>query len=380
MIKRTAAVITVILSLAVPFGVYAAEKGGSETTIEDVADMFGLSEADSGLESIADEYGLEDFSLRETALDIVSGNYDFSVKNIVGTIFKAALGQAGGVLHTMKRIMVLVLLAAVMEMLSSSFSSGGVSKLGQYVCSAVLVMTVMQSFYYAAETVTEAVQNISDASKTLQPVYMLIMTASGRAAKMSAAVPVLYASASVLNFIVGRLVVPGILFAALITFINCMSERDMLMELADLMGFICKWSVKLCAGAFVFVMSLIKIGVPDVAVIAGKSIKTAAEAVPVVGSLMSSAAETAAAVTGAMGNSVTAALMIFIVLVSIMPVIRLALIMLVYKLTAALTEPVAPKRIVKCISKAADYTAVLTGVVFTAEIMFITVTALMLSV
>ena len=38
------------------------------------------------------------------------------------------------------------------------------------------------------------------------------------------------------------------------------------------------------------------------------------------------------------------------------------------------------KRQVKSISKAADYTAVLTGVVFTAEIMFITVTALMLAV
>ena len=95
---------------------------------------------------------------------------------------------------------------------------------------------------------------------------------------------------------------------------------------------------------------------------------------------MASAAETAAALTSSMGNSITAAVMIFIVLMSIMPVIRLAVIMLIYKLTAAITEPIAPKRIVKCITRAADYTAILTGIVFTAEIMFITVTALMLAV
>ena len=95
---------------------------------------------------------------------------------------------------------------------------------------------------------------------------------------------------------------------------------------------------------------------------------------------MASAAETAAGLVSSIGNSITAAVMIFIVLASIAPVIRLAAIMIIYKLTAAITEPVAPKRIVKCISKAADYTAVLTGVVFTAEIMFITVTALMLAV
>ena len=72
--------------------------------------------------------------------------------------------------------------------------------------------------------------------------------------------------------------------------------------------------------------------------------------------------------------------MIFIVIMSIMPVIRLAAIMVIYKFTAAVTEPIAPKHIVKCIGRAADYTAILTGVVFTAEIMFITSTAIMLTV
>ena len=54
--------------------------------------------------------------------------------------------------------------------------------------------------------------------------------------------------------------------------------------------------------------------------------------------------------------------------------------MLIYKVTAAAVEPVASKRIVGCISQAADYASILTGLVFTSEIMFLTVTALLLSV
>lgn len=375
MIKRVLITALLLLSLFLPQTAYAAD-----TTVESVADMFSLKETDSKLRAVGEDYGMEDFSLKDTAIKIVTGEYDFSFTNIVKTVLRLAAGQAADVLYIMRRIMILILLSAILETLSSSFSSEGVSKLGQYICSAVLVITVMQSFSFASQTALKAVENITETSNTLQPLYMLIMTANGKAAKMTAAVPVLYASASVLNYIVKRLVIPGILFAALITFINSMSERDMLMELAELMSFLCKWGVKVCAGAFVFIMSLIKIGVPDVAVIAGRSIKTAAEAVPVVGSLMASAAETAAALTSSMGNSITAAVMIFIVLMSIMPVIRLAVIMLIYKLTAAITEPIAPKRIVKCITRAADYTAILTGIVFTAEIMFITVTALMLAV
>ena len=40
----------------------------------------------------------------------------------------------------------------------------------------------------------------------------------------------------------------------------------------------------------------------------------------------------------------------------------------------------ASKRIVKSVAKAADYAGILTGAVFTAELMFIIVTALMLAV
>ncbi len=350
----------------------------NDTTIESVADMFNLDTADEELNRISAEYGLDDFNLKYTALEIVGGQYNFF--DVFIKLVHIAIGQAADVLYLMRRIIILILLSAVLEPLSSSFSSGRVSKLGQYICSAVLVITVMQSFSFASSTAVSAVENITKASETLQPLYMLIMTAGGRITKMTAAVPVLYTAAGILNYIVKKIVVPGILFAALITFINSMAEKDMLMELAGLMSCICKWSVRVCAGVFIFAMSLIKIGVPDVAVIAGKSIKTAAEAVPVVGSLMSSAAETAAAITKAMGNSITAAIMVFIIFISIMPVIRLAVIMLIYKLAAALTEPIASKRTIKCISLAADYTGILTGVVFTAEIMFITVTALMLSV
>lgn len=353
---------------------------GENLTVEDAVDMYEIESADAGLREIGAENGIEDFSLKETVMDMLSGDYDFSLSGIIKNIIELAAGEAADVIYIMKRIILLVLLAAMLEILSSSFSSEGVSKLGQYICSAVIIATVMQSFSYAAEAAETAVDTISGISTTLQPLYMLIMTSNGRAAEMSAAVPVLYAAAAFINFAVKRFVVPAILLSALITFINSMSERDMLLELADLMSSVCKWGVRICAGAFVFVMSLIKIGVPEVAVIAGKSVKTAAQAVPVVGGLMASAAETAAGLVSAIGNSVTAAVMIFIVLASIAPVIRLAAIMLIYKLTAALTEPVAPKRIVKCIAKASDYAAVLTGVVFTAEIMFITVTALMLAV
>ncbi len=66
MIKRTAVILLLIL-MVMPIQAHA------ETTIDSVADMFGLTKADSGLKSIGEEYGMEDFSLRDTAVKIVTG-------------------------------------------------------------------------------------------------------------------------------------------------------------------------------------------------------------------------------------------------------------------------------------------------------------------
>lgn len=376
MIKKIFTMLIVVCAIImIPQTTYAAE-----TTIENVADMFDLSETDDKLKGIAEDSGLDNFSFKDTVLKLVTGEDDFNFSDVLKSFLRTAAGGMADVLYIMKRVILLILLSAVLETLTSSFTSSGVSKLGEYICSAVLIITIMQSFYYSAQTASTAISNITDTTKTLQPLYMIIMTSTGKAATMSIAVPILYSATAVITFGVQKFIIPGIVFAALITFINSLSERDMLMELADLMSFLCKWGVKICAGLFVFVMSLIKIGVPNTALIAGKSIKTAVEAVPVVGSLMSSAAETAALLTTSMGNSIAAAAMLFIALISIVPVIRLVIIMIIYKLAAALTQPVASKRIVKCLDRAADYAGILTGLVFTTEIMFITVTAIMLAV
>lgn len=377
--KKTIILVILFIVFAFPHTV-RAEETDIDTVIENNVDMFNMDETDNDLKKITSKYDMGNFSLKDTALKIISGEYDFSMGGIVKEIIKLICGQATEVIYIMRKIIIIILLSAILEMLTSSFSSAGVGKLGQYICSAVLIITIMQSFYFAAKTAVEAVNNIEEISKTLQPLYVLIMTAEGKITKMTVSVPVLYGAATTLNSIVSRFVVPLILFAALITFINSMSERDILMEFADLLSTVCKFSVKACAGVFVFIMSLIKIGVPDTAIIAGKTIKTAVEAVPIAGNLLSSAAETVTGITMSMGNSITAAIMIFIAIMSIIPVVRLGVIMLVYKFTAAAVQPVASKRIVKCISQAADYTAILMGIVFTAEIMFIVVTAIMLSV
>ena len=186
MIKK-AAVILLSIMIFLPF-----EAKAGDLTVEDAVELYRIDEADEALKGLGEA---EDFSLKETVLDMLGGEWEFSLSGIVQRIAR----EAAEVIYIMKKVILLVLLSAILEALSSSFMTAGVGKLGQHICTAVMIATVIRSFSFAAEAAESAVDTINGISTTLQPLYMLIMTSNGRAAEMTVAVPVLYASAAVIN-------------------------------------------------------------------------------------------------------------------------------------------------------------------------------------
>ena len=122
---------------------------------------------------------------------------------------------------------------------------------------------------------------------------------------------------------------------------------------------------------FMLLLSLQKIGGDAAGSFAVRTAKSTIRSVPVVGDIMGGAVETAAAAAGALrsGTLVTAA--VFLLLLCIPLVIKLLVIMLVFRLTAAAAEFICEERLVECISAAGEYTGLLLGVVFLGEGMFL---------
>lgn len=127
-------------------------------------------------------------------------------------------------------------------------------------------------------------------------------------------------------------------------------------------------------------LSLQKIGGGAVNGLAVRTAKIAVNAVPVVGDVMGGAVDTAAAVAGTIRSGTLAAAVIFLLLLCIPLVVKLVAMTLIFKLTAAAVESVCEARLVECIGIAGDYTALLLGVVFLVEVMFLFSSVLLLGV
>ena len=86
---------------------------------------------------------------------------------------------------------------------------------------------------------------------------------------------------------------------------------------------------------------------------------------------MGGAVEEAAAVAGTLKSGTLVAAAVFLLLLCLPLLIKLFVIMLVFRLTAAAAEFICEERLVECIAAAGEYTGLLLGVVFLGEGMFL---------
>jgi stage III sporulation protein AE len=174
-----------------------------------------------------------------------------------------------------------------------------------------------------------------------------------------------------LSFGIRDFIVPAILLAVAMEMADHISEKPMLSRYAELFRQGITWALKGTAIVFMLLLSLQKVGGGAINGLAAKTAKIAVGSIPVVGDVMGGAVETAAAVAGTLKSGTLAAAAIFLLLLCIPLLVKLAVILLVFKVTAAAAEFICEERLVECISAAGDYTALLLGVVFLTEGMFL---------
>ena len=117
------------------------------------------------------------------------------------------------------------------------------------------------------------------------------------------------------------------------------------------------------------------------AVIDGVTSKTAKYAIgiaiPVAGKYLADAAETVIGCTLLLKNAAGVAAMIGVIAICIGPILKIAVIVVIYKLTAALVEPIADKRISACVGEVGNAMTFVLGVSASVAFMFfVTITAI----
>lgn len=303
--------------------------------------------------------------------DVLIGGFDFTFAGMKEELAEAAFGEFRLQGKLLMQLLIVVILSAILKQLSDSFQGKSVGEMGFYICYMVLVVVILNSFHGISEGVVERMNGICGVFGAMVPIFLVLSAANGNLAQGALMGPAIIGGSATLTVAVSKIIIPAILLAISLEMADHISEKPILGKFAELLRQCISWGMKGAAMAFMLLISLQKIGGGALNGLAAKTAKIAVSSVPVVGNVMGGAVETAAAVAGTLRSGTLVAAAVFLLILCIPLVIKLLVIMLVFKLTAAAAEFICEERLVECISAAGEYTGLLLGVVFLGEGMFL---------
>jgi stage III sporulation protein AE len=210
------------------------------------------------------------------------------------------------------------------------------------------------------------------------PVMVSLLVSGGNIASAGIFQPVLLLIVQVTATIVKNVFLPLIFLSTILSVVNNISEKIQISKLAGLFKQITGWAIGLTLTIFIAVISIQGTLGAAVDGVTGKTAKYAISAfVPVVGKYLSDAADAVVGCSLLIKNAAGTAVLIGVVALCMVPLIKILALVLLYRATAALVEPIADKRITSCMSDMAGSLTYVLGIASAVAFMFfISITAL----
>lgn len=310
-------------------------------------------------------------SFSELVQNILSGDMSFSAEDAKEWLIQMAFGEIRTQGKLVMQLLTVSILAAILRQLSASFSNKEVGEMGFYVCYMILIAVILTTFFEITEALVERVEQTADIFSVMLPVFLALSASSGNLTQTALMAPTLMGGCTLIAILIKTVIVPIVLVAVALEMTDRLSEKPLTSRFAKLLKQCLNWGIKGLAGGFMLLLSLQKLGGGAINSLTVRTAKIAVNAVPVVGDVMGGAVDTAATITGTLRHGTLAAVIIFFLIFSVPLILKLVIMTLIFKFSAAAAESICEARLVDCIGIAGEYTGLLLGMLFLVEVMLL---------
>lgn len=322
----------------------------------------------------------DSFSIEEILNRILKGESLFQKETISKWFKDIVKAQLQREQKAMFQVVLLVLLAAVFSNFTAVFGDGKTGETSFYITYMLLLALLIKSFGSMGVQLKELLENFILFLKALMPSYFLAVTASSG----SATAMIFYEAVLFLIYVIQVVflkgIVPVIYVLVLVGLVNYLHSEEFLSKMAELLQTLIEWSLKSCM-AVVIGMQLIQnmIG-PAMDSLKRDIIGKTAASIPGIGNAINGVTEVALGTAVIIRNGIGVVGIIILVCIGIRPVIRLALLAFLYKLLAAVVQPVSDKRMTGALSTIGNGYVLFLKVLLCMELLiFITIAILSIS-
>ena len=266
----------------------------------------------------------------------------------------------------MVHILLIVIVAAVFTNFSNVFQNQQISEISFYVLYLLLITIGLNSFRILIVSASENLERLIGFMKVLGPVYFLAVAFAA-----GSSTSILFYNLVLLLIYLVELVILNFLIYIVVKVMNNLSEEDYLSKFAELCETVIAWTLKTLLAGVTGVNIIQGLLSPAIDSLKRSVVGRSAEAIPVVGDAIGGVTEVMLGTAVLIKNGIGVAGALVCIGICLVPIIQMAVVTLLYKLIAAMIQPVSDKRIVGCISSIADGSQMLLRIIFTTGVLFL---------
>lgn len=368
-------IIFLILLLVIVNNISYAKTSDNET-IEDQQEEFKIEDfIDESKEHSGDFF--DGIDIGNLLNDAISGKVDNST--LINRIWNLLGSEVGTTIKSIVSILVIIIIHSILKSVSESLENESIGKLIYYVQYILIVTIIMSNFSDIVKLVQDTANNLVGFMNCLVPLLMALMMYTGSITTSSVIEPIILFIINFIGNMIQTLIIPLVLVFTSLVIISKISDQVQVGKLANFLKSGIVWFLGIVLTIFVGVVSLEGTMSASVDGITAKATKAVvSSAVPVVGKILGDAVDTVLGSGVILKNAVGIVGVIIIIGICIMPIIKLAILTVCYKLLGAVTEVIADKKITSLIDQIGDVFKIFLGILSAISVMLIIGTALVL--
>lgn len=323
-----------------------------EGTLGRYMNDLGLDELSEHWEMIMDKYGnyLPE-SKRGSLIDFMNEDKSFSITGWLNGIIAFIMQEISMNVKLLGSLMLLTIFSMFLQSLHNAFEKGAVSKVAYSIIFMVLIIIALNSFRVASEYAIEAIDSMSQFILALLPLLLALISSSGGVTSAGFFHPVLVFLVNISSLIIKNVVLPFLFLSTLLSVANTLNTE---LKVSQLAGLLRKTSIGILGVFITILLGVISVQGTASAVTDGIAIKTAkfvtGNFVPVVGKMFTDAADTVLSASVLLKNTIGIAGVVIVLLLAAFPAIKILVISFIYKLSAALLQPLGDGPVISCLN------------------------------
>ena len=329
----------------------AQEMTAEGTSVLELPDYLELSDLEEKLRGMTD---FSDLSFSDLVLELLQGKLPSGISGLWGEVWRLLFSYLGGQKQLAVQILLIALFSAVCTNFIRVFENSQIADISFYMMYLLIGTLLIGAFAEMQALTVNTLKSLFQFVTMLLPAYVVTIVFSAGSVSALGFYELTLLSVHILQLLFIKMVLPLIQIYVVFLFFNQLTQEDLFSQASEFLKTLLEWILKTTTAILVGLQTIQCLVAPAVDTLKNSTAHRIVKALPGVGGLMDSAAETVAGSALVIKNAVGVAGMIVVLLICLLPFLKLGLSVLLFRLLCALLQPISEKRMVDCIRSFSD--------------------------